>query len=149
MHKLHKVKWAASWQNQQNGMCAQRRLRSAWASLSAWRKLWSVATHYTANTDQTGQMPRLIWVFAGRTCHFVGLVKRWLKWSMLCLHILQLELNSARKSKSSHVSSDLLYVKNGPHAGARPRDLANNDVIPTFQLVGERTSATPTWNGLP
>ena len=25
-------KWAASWQNQQNGMCAQRRLRSAWAS---------------------------------------------------------------------------------------------------------------------
>ena len=25
-------RWAASWQNQQNGMCAQRRLRSAWAS---------------------------------------------------------------------------------------------------------------------
>ena len=25
-------KWAASWQNQRNGMCAQRRLRSAWAS---------------------------------------------------------------------------------------------------------------------
>ena len=24
--------WAASWQNQQNGMCAQPRLRSAWAS---------------------------------------------------------------------------------------------------------------------
>ena len=24
--------WAAWWQNQQNGMCAQRRLRSAWAS---------------------------------------------------------------------------------------------------------------------
>ena len=24
--------WATSWQNQQNGMCAQRRLRSAWAS---------------------------------------------------------------------------------------------------------------------
>ena len=25
--------WATSWRNQQNGMCAQRRLRSAWASL--------------------------------------------------------------------------------------------------------------------
>ena len=25
-------RWAASWQNQQNGMCTQRRLRSAWAS---------------------------------------------------------------------------------------------------------------------
>ena len=52
-------KWAASWQNQQNGMCAQRRLRSAWVSaqsdqglrclleeslsypLSAQRRLWS------------------------------------------------------------------------------------------------------------
>ena len=24
--------WAASWQNQQNGMCAQQRLGSAWAA---------------------------------------------------------------------------------------------------------------------
>ena len=31
--------------------------------------------------DQTGQMPRLIWVFAGRTCHFVGFVMRRLKCS--------------------------------------------------------------------
>ena len=28
----------------------------------------------TAKTDQTGRMPRLIWVFAGRTSHFVGFV---------------------------------------------------------------------------
>ena len=27
-----------------------------------------------AKTDQTGQMPRLIYVFAGLTCHFVGFV---------------------------------------------------------------------------
>ena len=26
------------------------------------------------DSDQTGRMPRLIWVFAGRTCHFVGFV---------------------------------------------------------------------------
>ena len=32
----------------------------------------------TAKTDQTGRMPRLIWVFAGCTCHFVGFVMRWL-----------------------------------------------------------------------
>ena len=32
--------WAASWQNQQNGMCAQRRLRSAWAD--SIRPVWSV-----------------------------------------------------------------------------------------------------------
>ena len=57
-------------------VCAQRRLRSAWASiqsdqssLSAWRKLWSLATHWarSEDSDQTGWMPRLIWVFAGRT----------------------------------------------------------------------------------
>ena len=43
---------------QQNGMCAQRRLRSAWSSaqsdqssLSAWRKLGSLATHWAHNED--------------------------------------------------------------------------------------------------
>ena len=30
------------------------------------------------DSDQTGQMPRLIWVFARRTCHFVGFVTMWL-----------------------------------------------------------------------
>ena len=29
------------------------------------------------DSDQTGQMPRLIWVFTGRTCHFVGFVMSW------------------------------------------------------------------------
>ena len=31
------------------------------------------------DSDQTGRMPRLIWVFAGRTYHFVGFVMRRLK----------------------------------------------------------------------
>ena len=31
------------------------------------------------DSDQTGRMPRLIWVFAGRTCHFVGFVMMRLK----------------------------------------------------------------------
>ena len=79
--------WAASWQNQKNGMCAQQRLRSAWASaqsdqslLSVWRKLRSLATHWahSENSDQTEWMPRLICVFARRTCHFVGFVVKWL-----------------------------------------------------------------------
>ena len=34
----------------------------------------------TAKTDQIGRMPRLINVFTGRTGHFVGFVKRRLKW---------------------------------------------------------------------
>ena len=57
-------------------VCAQRRLRSAWASaqsdqslLSAWRKLGPLATHWvhSKDSDQTVRMPNLIWVFARRT----------------------------------------------------------------------------------
>ena len=55
-------------------------IRPVWSefSLSAWRKLGSWATHWahSEDSDQTGQMPRLVWVFAGHTCHFVGIVMR-------------------------------------------------------------------------
>ena len=58
-------------------------IRPIWSesSLSAWRKFGSsCATHWahSEDSDQTGRMPRQIWVFAGRTCHFVGFVMRWL-----------------------------------------------------------------------
>ena len=48
------------------------------SSLSEWRELRSLATHWahSKDSDQTGWMPRLIWVFAGRTGHFVGFVTR-------------------------------------------------------------------------
>ena len=63
-------------------LCTQRRLRSAWASAQSVQSL-----HYafsgklriqpffmrTAKTDQTGRMPRLIWVFTGRTATLLGL----------------------------------------------------------------------------
>ena len=46
-------------------------IRLVWSgfSLSAWRKLGSLATQWahSEDSDQTGRMPRLIWVFAGRT----------------------------------------------------------------------------------
>ena len=55
-------------------------IRPVWSesSLSAWRKLGSLATHWahSEDSDQTGRMPRLIWVFAGRTCQFVGFITR-------------------------------------------------------------------------
>ena len=58
-------------------------IRPVWSesSLSAWRNLGSFATQWMHNedSDQTGQMPRLIWVFAGRTVHFVGFVMLRLK----------------------------------------------------------------------
>ena len=46
-------------------------VRPVWSesSLSAWRNLGSIATHWvhSEDSDQTGLMPRLTWVFAGRT----------------------------------------------------------------------------------
>ena len=55
--------------------------RPVWSesSLSVWRKLWSLATHWahSEDSDQTGRRPRLIWVFSGRTCHLVGFVMSW------------------------------------------------------------------------
>ena len=59
--------WACTWQNQQNDLCTQRRLRSAWAS---------------AQSDQGLCCPHeeaLVWVFTGDTGHFVGFVMRRLK----------------------------------------------------------------------
>ena len=49
-------------------------------SLSTWRKLGSLATHWAHSEDsyQTWQMPRLNWVFAG--CTVVLLVLWWGGW---------------------------------------------------------------------
>ena len=57
-------------------------IRPVWSeySLYVWRNLGSLATHWAhgEDSDQTGRMRRLIWVFAGRTGHFVDFVMRWL-----------------------------------------------------------------------
>ena len=46
-------------------------IRPVWSesSLSAWRNLGPLATHWaqSEDSDRTGRMPRLLWVFAGRT----------------------------------------------------------------------------------
>ena len=60
-------------------------IRPVWSesSLSAWRKLGPLAPYWahSEDSDQTGRMPRLIWVFAECTCHFVGFVMR----RLICL----------------------------------------------------------------
>ena len=82
-------KGAASCQNQQNDLCAQQGLRSAWASTQSdqssqcaqWVAKVPMFLHGDReDSDQTGWMPKLIWVFAGRTDHFVGFVMRQLKY---------------------------------------------------------------------
>ena len=67
-------RWAAARQNQQNDVWSQ-------SSLSAWRNLGSFATHWAhcEDSDQTGRIPRLIWVFVQRTWHLFGIVVRRLR----------------------------------------------------------------------
>ena len=59
-------------------LCTQQRLRSAWASTqSEWvAQVLSFLHADSEDSDHTGRMPRLIWVFTGRTCHFVGFITR-------------------------------------------------------------------------
>ena len=79
--------WAASWQNQQNDCApsegsdqpghppsAQSDQSSLCAQLVA--KAPSFLHADSEDSDRTGRMPRLIWVFTGRTCHSVGFVMR-------------------------------------------------------------------------
>ena len=74
-HLSHDVTKPTKW------VCAEQRLRSAWASAQSDRPGWSespLCVQWRAkdprflyadseDSDQTGRMPRLIWVFAGRT----------------------------------------------------------------------------------
>ena len=77
------------------------RMKTAWVlsyPLSAQRKLCS--DWADAQADPTGRMPRLIWVFAGRTDHFVGFVVLRLKWG-----------TTYRHSNKSHYSESLRINK--------------------------------------
>ena len=67
-------------------LCAQRRLQFSLGIRPVWSES-SLCPQWVAkgpsflhadseDSDQTGRMPRLIWVFAGRTCHFVSFVTR-------------------------------------------------------------------------
>ena len=96
------LSWATAQQNQQNDLCARQRLRSAWAStksdqssLSAWRNLGSLATHWahSEDSDQTGWMPRLICVLAGRTGHIVGFLMMWLNYKLYWRKLMSHDLS--------------------------------------------------------
>ena len=80
-------------------------IRPVWSesSLPAWRKLGSLATHWTHSeaSDQTRRMPRLIWVFAGRTCHIVGFVTRRLKCLMIQAKVMIIKRNYTKFSATA------------------------------------------------
>ena len=53
------------------------------SSLSAWRNIRPLTIFWaqSEDSDKTWRMPRLSWVFAGRTRHWVGFVVLWLIYS--------------------------------------------------------------------
>ena len=108
--------------------------RPVWSdsSLSTWKNLWSLATYWahSEDSDQTGRMPRLIWVFVGSTCHFVGFVVRLLKsllhmiliamyFTVSCsfVHVIQMNhrLNQSLPYKDSGMWS-LICLQRGLHS---------------------------------
>ena len=70
-------------------------IRPVWSesSLSAWRKLGSLATHWahSEDSDQTGRMPRFIWVFADQTGRMPRLIcLRWPNTNFVCFVMFRL-----------------------------------------------------------
>ena len=65
----------------------------------------------TAKTDQTLRMPRLIWVFAGHTGHFVGFVVLWLNLvSKSNLQQKMFVLTKRTELSSGHIPHYTLYI---------------------------------------
>ena len=99
-------------------------IRVVWSesSLSIWRNLGPLATHWAHSedsdqpghhSDQTGRMPRLIWVFAGRTVT-VGFVMSRLIWK-----------NSRRESTTVLTYQVLWQEVSHPHN----RDCYDQDIV--------------------
>ena len=65
--------WTSARQNQQNDVCAQLWLRSAWVSTQSVQSLFLCAL-WIAKDPAFLHVARLIWVFAGHTGHFVDVV---------------------------------------------------------------------------
>ena len=82
-------------------------IRQAWieSSLFTWRSIGSLDSHWahSEDSDQTGLLPRLIWVFAGRTGHFVGFVMHRLNWDFL---ITIAQLVSEVITKQGYIKAD-------------------------------------------
>ena len=77
------TKWPHGITNKTTVRLAKIQIRPVWSesSLSAQcvAKDPCFLRANSENSYQTWRMPRLIWVLAGRTCHFVGFVMRWIK----------------------------------------------------------------------
>ena len=98
-------------------------IRQLWSesSLSAWRKLWSWATHWThsEDSDHTGWMHGLIWVFAGCTVTFLVLSCRGSNFNIKYQH----EDSYCNKQFQTRLESDLFLKRAGIRIAFKGRNL--------------------------
>ena len=92
------------------------------------------------NSDQTGRMPRLIWIFAGRTYHFVGFVMRRLIWLLRILsqftRVSKICANSAQRCPRSFSLMKLILFSLAPFPTLLSCFLFNGPFI-TWYLLNE------------
>ena len=93
------IKRVATTENVLSYMCTNEDSdRAVWSesSLCAWRNFASLATQIepSADSDQTAQMRRLIWIFASRRCPKVHFLTFWIKYSWNAMTCLESEILS-------------------------------------------------------
>ena len=127
-------------------------IRPVWSesSLSAWRKLGTLATHWahSGDSDQTGRMPRLIWVFPGRTV--ILLVLSWGGSILFWESFLKLKWYKVRWNCNDHE----LIQSNSTSNGKRNRTLLTHISLAShFRDIGKQcrprlhAAARSVWSG--
>ena len=112
-------------------------IRPVWSapSLSAWRKIGSLAIYWahSEDSDQTVWMPRLIWVFAGRTLTLLVLSCGGSNYNLQLLTCRIIWAPSSEFVSSSIPSWQILTAHAQPFRGAR--DLAFCLKVPLDSLL--------------
>ena len=84
-------------------------IRPVWSESSLYAPWVAKDTSFlhadSEDSDQSGRMPGLIWVFAGRTCYFVGFVMRRLKYKTSQAESQQADQRMAHQANNAYKQS--------------------------------------------
>ena len=80
------------------------------------------------DSDQTGRMSRLNWVFAGHTCHFVGSVAHWLKYSWLWLSQILITKNYCFSQTKLRTTFVMFAISCSLHSNYKNSGLSNFEI---------------------
>ena len=96
------------------------------------------------DSDQTGRMPRLIWVFCGRTGHFVGFVMRRLRY-FLCSQGLEVIESTNLKYFTKEMTAEFYALKGMFLAQIGRSDDANKAFSAAVQMHDTLVKAWALW----